>query len=491
MTSLEEIFSIVFYVAILFFIGIRAARRHQTASDFLIGGRSLNFYLTALSAHASDMSAWLFMAFPGKIFSDGLFSAWFAVGLLLFMFLNWQLIAPRIRIKTEEYNSLTFSSFFESRFHDTSGTIRLFTAIMSLVFYTVYLTAGAIAMGDIISILFNIDYAVGMTIGLCLVALYLLIGGYRTLAWVDSFQALFLLGVVIIVPLFLFPKIGGWTGIETAFARRNLSLSFLPDHHAGHTFSSLLLLLLSWGIGYFGQPHIATKFMGIQKASQLRKSMAVGMTWQLIALSAAGFIGVVGVAFFSTGLSNPEYVFITMVKESFHPMISAFIFCAILAATLSTMDSQMLVLASSLTEDVYKRMWRKTAGSKELLWISRAFILIVALFVYTLALLRIGQGSIYKLVAYGWAGLGASFGPLLIFALFGKKTTKYGAWAGIVTGGLLVNVWFYVSATITAALPVAFLCSSLAIYIGSKIRCGKKATLITDHMDPRLKKPPS
>ena len=453
-------------------IGIWSARRHQTASDFLIGARSLNFYLTALSAHASDMSAWLFMGLPSKVFSQGLFESWFTVGLLLFMFLNWLLIAPRIRIKTEEYNSVTFSSFFESRFHDTSGIIRIFTAIVSLLFYTIYLTAGAIAMGDIIQVLFNLNYSTGLTIGICLVVIYLFIGGYRTLAWVDCFQALFLLGVIVIVPLVIFSKIGGWQDITVAFQTRGLSLSLIPDGSPSHSTSALLILLLSWGIGYFGQPHIVTKFMGIKHPSHLRKSMAIGMTWQLIALGAATFVGIIGVAFFTQGTVNPEHIFINMVKDSFSPMLSAFIFCAVLAAILSTMDSQILVLASSLTEDFYKRIFRKTAGSKELLWISRFFIVLIALFVYSLAFFKIG--GIYNLVAYGWSGLGASFGPLLIFGLFSKKTTKYGAWAGILTGGIVVNLWFCLIEDIKPALPTAFLLSSLAIYIGSKVTYKKR-----------------
>ena len=469
MVSLLELVAILLYIAILFIIGLWSARRHQTASDFLIGGRSLNFYLTAFSAHASDMSAWLFMALPSVIFSKGLFQVWFSIGLVFFMFLNWFFIAPNIRIKTEEYNSLTFSSFFESRFHDTSGLIRIFTALMSLLFYTVYLTAGAIAMGDIIELLFNIDYVVGMTVGICLVAIYLFIGGYRTLAWIDCFQALFLLSVIVFVPLFILPKVGGWQGVSRAFHLRDLSFSLLPNG-SNHSIYFLLTLFLSWGLGYFGQPHIVTKFMGIKNHTYLRKAMAVGLTWQCIALSGGILIGIVGVPFFTHGLANPEYVFITMVKDAFPPMIAAFIFCAVLAATLSTMDSQLLVLASSLTEDFYKRICRKTATSKELLWISRFFVLLVSIFIYILAFFKIG--SIYSLVFYGWSGLGASFGPLLIFGLFSKKANKYGAWAGILTGGIAVNIWFYF-VSIESALPMAFLLSSLAIYITSWLTCKK------------------
>jgi solute:Na+ symporter, SSS family len=441
----------------------------------LIGGRSLNFYLTALSAHASDMSAWLFMGLPAQIFSRGFFESWFAIGLWIFMLLNWLLIAPRIRKKTEGYNSITFSSFFESRFHDTSGMIRIFTSLISLLFYTVYLAAGAIAMGDIIEALFNINYHIGMTIGLGLVAVYLFIGGYRTLAWVDCFQALFLLVVIVAVPLIILPKIGGWEGATAALHSKGLSLSLLPDPKRDHSIISILVLLFSWGIGYFGQPHIVTKFMGIRQPSALKKSMAIGMTWQLIVLSAAIFIGLIGVAFFSTVPVDPEYVFINMVKHSFTPALSAFILCAVLAAILSTMDSQMLVLASSLTEDFYKRLFRKTATPKELLHISRLFVALVAVFVYILSFFRVGGGSIYKLVAYGWSGLGASFGPLLLFGLFSKKTTKCGALSGILTGAIVMNIWFYFQKT--SALPAAFSLSSLAIYTVSKLTYGKKDPL--------------
>ena len=479
MYSFDELIAMICYAAILFSIGIWSARRHQTASDFLIGSRSLNFYVTALSAHASDMSAWLFMGLPAQIFQKGLFQAWFAVGLVLFMFLNWLIIAPRIRVKTEEYRSVTFSSFFESRFHDTSGMIRVFTALISLLFYAIYLTAGAIAMGDIIQVLFQINYATGLAIGMCLVALYLFLGGYRTLAWVDCFQALFLLAILLLVPFAVLPKIGGWTGIAYTFREKGLSLSFLPNQALGQTPFALVLLLFSWGIGYFGQPHIVTKFMGIKNPAHLRKSMILGISWQVLALGSAILVGILGVVFFSSGLANPEYVFISLVRESFPSMLSAFILCAVLAATLSTMDSQLLVLASSLAEDFYKKIFRKTASSTELLWVSRVLIAFTALFVYALAFFKIG--GIYQLVDYAWSGLGASFGPLLIFGLFSQTTTKQGAWAGILTGALAVNFWFYffgsTSQGLAATLPISFLLSSLAIYLTSKVTWKKTSML--------------
>jgi len=425
MVTLSELFAVGCYVTILFLIGFFASRRHQTASDFLIGGRSLNFLLTALAAHASDMSAWLFIGLPFLIFTEGLFKVWNAVGLIVFMFLNWLIIATRLRIKTEEYNSLTLSSFFESCFNDTTGLIRIFTAVMAFIFYTIYITAGTIGMGLIINALFGIEYTVAISIGLSLTVLYLFIGGYRGLAWVDCFQALFLLAVILFVPFFLWPKVGGLQGISNAFATKHLTFEIVPDL-SFTAIGSLLFFIVHWGVGYFGQPHIITKFMGIKDPSKLRKSMVVGITWQTLALGAAALIGVIAVSYFSGRVVNPELIFVTMVKETFPPIITAFVLCAVLAAILSTMDSQILILASTLTEDFYKRIFRKNAGSKELLWVSRLFVLLAAALAYIIALMRLE--TIYGLVFYAWAGLGASFGPLVIFALFSKKTNKYGAW---------------------------------------------------------------
>ena len=198
------------YFTILIIIGILSYRRHLSAADFIIGGRSMNYWLTALAAHASDMSSWLFMAYPAVIFTGGLFNAWTAIGLLIFMFLNWQLIAPKIRVATEQYNSLTFSSFFEHRFSDTSGTIRIFTALMSLFFYTIYISSALVGLGFLVETLFNIEYHLGIIIGILIVIPYVFTGGYITLAWIDLFQGIFLMCVILFVPIFIFPKIGGW-----------------------------------------------------------------------------------------------------------------------------------------------------------------------------------------------------------------------------------------------------------------------------------------
>ena len=461
------------YVAILFLIGFLSYRKNQTASDFIIGGRSLNYWLTAMAAHASDMSSWLFLGFPAVIFIGGLFNAWLAVGLTLFMLLNWLFIAPRVRAKTEEYNSMTFSSFFESHFHDTSGMIRIFTAVLSLIFYTIYISAGIVGLGILVNTLFGIDYYIAISVGILVVIPYLFIGGYTTLAWIDLFQGIFLLLVIILVPLVILPKVGGVEGVNLALAHHPRSLSMIPNT-SPLTLWSILFAICGWGLGYFGQPHIITKFMGIKKISHIKKSMLVGMSWQILALGSATYIGLIAYAYFTHGIANPELVFVVMVKETFPPIIMAFILCGVLGATISTMDSQILVLASSLTEDFYKRIFHKNATSKQLLWISRVFVLAVTAFAFIIAFFKIS--TIYSLVLYAWSGLGSAFGPLLVFSLYSKQANKYGAWAGIIVGGVISIIWPLFDKFFPIDVPTlvpGFFLSSLAIYLVSWVTRNK------------------
>ena len=427
-----ELLAVVCYLAVLLVIGFLSYRKHISATDFIIGNRSMNYWLTALAAHASDMSSWLFMGYPAVVFTGGLFNGWSAIGLLVFMYLNWQLIAPKIRVATEQYNSLTFSSFFESRLSDTSGTIRVFTAIMSLVFYTIYISAGLVGLGLLLETLFNINYYWGVLIGIVIVIPYVFTGGYVTLAWIDLFQGFFLMGVIIFVPFFMLHKVGGWAGISHAVQLKDLKMTLFPDFSASTIFE-IIGMTAGWGLGYFGQPHIVTKFMGIRNVHEIVKSKRIGMSWMLISLSAATFVGLVGIAYFPKGLTDTSLVFIEMVRDSFPAFLVGFMLCAVLAATINAMSSQVLVLSSSITEDFYKRIFRKTATSTELLIVARVGVIIVSLIALVIAYGKIS--TIYSLVLYAWSGLGSSFGPLLILSLYWKGINKYGAWVGILSGG--------------------------------------------------------
>jgi sodium/proline symporter len=465
--SLLQISAIICYFVILICIAILSYRKNLTNVDFIMGNRSLNFFLTALAAHASDMSSWLFMAYPAAIFSKGLWQGWTGIGLLFFMFLNWKIVAPKIRVATEQYNSFTLSSFFESRFSDISGLIRLFTALMLFVFYTIYISSMLVGMGLVLHTLFGLDYSLGVIVGVLIVVPYVFIGGYRTLAWIDLFQGLFLLLVILLVPLYLLPSVGWFEGISRVMKMKELTTSLLPDHTL-KTLLDCFFLMVGWGLGYFGQPHIVTKFMGIKNVSEIKNSMRVGMTWMTFALGGATLVGLVGVAFFRS-LSVPENLFILMVKYSFPPFLVGLILCALFATTINAMSSMVLVLSSSIAEDVYKKV-KRGASSKELLRVARLGVIIVSGIAFVIAVAKIS--TIYNLVFYAWSGLGASFGPLVLFCLYSKKVNKYGAWSGLLVGGAVAAIWPLFKGFFSIdvpALPPAFLLSCLSIWVVSRL----------------------
>ncbi len=473
---LLQLGAIVLYFAVLICVAVLSYRKKQSDTDFIIGNRSMNVWLTALAAHASDMSSWLFLGYPAVVFTLGLNQAWTGIGLILCMFLNWQLVAPKIRTATEQYNSLTFSSYFENRLADTSGLIRIFTAIMLFVFYTIYISSALVATGLTLNTLFGIDFHIGVIVGILIVVPYVFTGGYLTLAWIDLFQGLFLMCVVLFVPLYLLPKIGGWTAVFDTIQAKGLTSSLIPDY-SSHTLLQLLFLAAGWGLGYFGQPHIVTKFMGIKNVSEISTSKWIGMTWMVLSLGAATLVGLVGIAFFKSGYTFPSTeVFIRMVSQSFPPFIVGIVLCAIFAASINAMSSMILVLSSSLTEDVYKRVFRKSASPKELLLATRMGVILVSLIAFGIAYGNIS--TIYSLVLYAWSGLGASFGPLILLSLYSKAINKYGAWAGILSGGGIASIWPLIKDFFPLDMPPllpAFFISLLLILIVSYVTKDRKA----------------
>lgn len=459
------------YFCVLLAIGLLSHHRQTSSADFIVGNRSLNFWVTALSAHASDMSSWLFMAFPAAIFIGGLSQAWIAVGLILGMLLNWQFVAKKLRTQTEKYDSYTLSTFFERRFKDDTSILRLLTALMALFFLTCYVSAGLIAMGGIFESLFGINFYVGLTISSVVILIYTFVGGFITVAWTDLFQALFLLAMIILVPVIAFLSLpNGVQDIITVAQTKDIALGFIPDA-SWETLLGIVFLIFSWGLGYFGQPHIVTKFMGINDADNMHKSKYIGMTWQLLALSAAALVGLIGIAFFSEGLANPERVFIEMVKSLFHPLAGGFILCGLLAASMSTMDSQILVCGSVISEDLYRHLFRREASDKELLAISRLGVFLVSGLSLFLALSK--NSTIQEAVLYAWSGLGCAFGPLVLMALYSKRTNKFGAIAGVLVGGIVAGTWDSMNSAITTlAIPAmipGFALSWLSIYTVSAL----------------------
>jgi solute:Na+ symporter, SSS family len=467
--QIQVIAAFIAYFSLLLLLGLIFHKKQTTSSDFIMGNRSLNFWLVALSAHASDMSAWLFMAFPMSIFILGVSQVWIALGLLIGMFLNWQLVAPKLRSMTEKYNCYTLSSFFEKRFKDKSGAIRIISALVMVIFLTHYLSAGLIAMGNLLESLFGLDYFIGLSIAVLVVVIYTFLGGFTTVAWTDLFQGIFLLFMIILVPYMAYSKIDGWGQIVQVAQKQGISLSLAPKANFDDFFS-ISSLALGWGLGYFGMPHIITKFMGIKHVSEMHKSKWLGMTWQLITLSAATIVGLIAIAYFPNGLDKPEMVFVEMVKDLFHPFAAGFILCAIIAANLSTMDSQILVCGSMMSEDLFVPLHQKLPSDRKILWFSKLSVVFISIFALLLAFNR--SSTVLDTVLYSWSGLGSSFGPLVLMSLYSTSINRYGALAGILVGTTISMLWSSLNPLLTdyEILPMipGFFLSAASIYFVSR-----------------------
>lgn len=461
-----HIITFIIYFLVLLGIGLLTSKKSKSDKEYILGNRSLNFWLTALSAHASDMSSWLFLAYPSLIFLGGLFNVWAAIGLSLFMFISWQFIAPKIRTRTEKSNSLTLSAYFEKCLNDKSGSIRVVSALSALLFYTIYISSGLIGLGLLVDSLFHIPYWVGITIGITVVVVYVYTGGYTTVAWIDLFQGFFLLGVIIAVPIFLLIKIGGFESISAWKSPQHI-MSLFPNY-SPKTFLQILFLAAGWGLGYLGQPHIITKFMGAKDVPEVIKSKYLGMSWQILALGGATLIGLLGIYYFPNGLDNAELVILYLVKQNLTPFFSALILCAILAATTNVMAAQILVIASSMSEDLYKKLIRREAKSKELMWVSKFSVLLISVIAFHIAIFKIS--TIYTLVLYAWSGLGSSFGPLILISLYSKSINKYGALSGVIVGALVGAFWPIIDSFMEITIPPlfpGFIFSSFTIFLVS------------------------
>lgn len=445
---MNETHAILLYFSLLIGMALTFHSRKGDLSDFLVGRRSMNSWLTALSAHASDMSSWLFMAFPATIFTFGLFKAWVAIGLLLFMYLNWQFVAPQIRRATEATQSLTFFSYLQNRFGDKNLT--LYASLICLFFYSIYIASGLMGMGLLIEELYGLSYSSALLGSLSVILLCLLLGGYRTLAWIDLFQGCFLLFVLLLAPFCIGAKLGGWSALAPLLSQKSHFLTLFPSLHPS-TFFEIAIMVFGWGLGYFGQPAILTKFMGIERVEEMRQAKWIGMIWMGLSLTAATAIGLVALAFYASPPTHPEMIFVEMVQGTFPPFLSGLILCAVFAATINVISSQMLVIGSSVSEDLYDRFFSSRHFSPLLL--TKLSMLLIAAIAFAIAHFQIT--SIYHLVLYAWSGLGSAFGPLLLFSLYSKSTSRTVAWAAVLTGSLSSALWPWLDTTLATGIDPA------------------------------------
>ncbi|WP_159550086.1 sodium/proline symporter PutP [Citricoccus sp. K5] len=445
MDTTFKLIAILLYFAAMLAIGFYASRKNNDLDDYMLAGRKLPPFVAALSAGASDMSGWLLLGLPGAVYASGLVEAWIAVGLTIGAWLNWKFIAPRLRAYTEvARNSITIPSFLENRFRDRTHLLRIVAGGIVLVYFTFYVSSGMVAGGKFFESSFGSTYLVGMLLVAGVTIVYTLFGGFLGASLTDVAQGLLMLAALIAVPVVALINVGGWgemvdligsadAGMEEGTNR----LSFL----ANATWVGVISAL-AWGLGYFGQPHIIVRFMALRSAKDAVAGRRIGVAWMAICAFGAVMTALVGIAYFQANpgitLDDPETVFLVLAQILFHPFVAGLVLAAVLAAVMSTISSQLIVCSSALVEDLYKLFGRKASARNEL-WLGRGGVILVAIIAILIALDP--EASVLDLVSFAWAGFGASFGPVVILALFWKKFNAWGSLSSLVVGAVIVFWW--------------------------------------------------
>ena len=494
--SMPILIAMVLYMAMVVGIGFICSKKNQNSEDYFLGGRGLGPWVTAMSAEASDMSSWLLMGLPGLAFATGFSQAgWTAIGLILGTYLNWKIIAKRLRHYTEvSENSITVPDFFSNRFKDDRKILSSISAIMILVFFTVYTASGFVACGTLFNSVFGLDYQASMIVCAAVIVIYTSLGGFLAASTTDLIQGL-LMSFAIVVVLIVGIMAAGGVGSVIEYGKGLEGFFDIMKYHdpvSGQAVSQGILPIISglaWGLGYFGMPHILVRFMAIRDPEEVKKSRNIAMTWVLISLTVAVCIGFTGAALYSdiaelAGNGN-QRIFIYMTTHLFKGIIPLFIagiiLSGILAATMSTSDSQLLIASSCVSKDLFQGLFKKEASEKHVLLISRVTTILIALIGIVIAMDE--NSSVFGLVENAWAGFGGAFGPLMVFSLFWRRTNLKGAVAGMLSGGITALVWPFTLAKLGGIFEIycllpAFVISSLLIVVIS---------LCTEEPDNKIK----
>ena len=456
--------SFVGYLALMLGIGFFFSNKQDSLGDYYLGGRKMNKWVVALSAQASDMSGWLLMGLPGAIYVGGFSEAWIGIGLLIGTYLNWKIVAHRLRVYSHACkDSITIPDFICNRFRDPTGVSRIVAAVIILVFFTFYTASGFVSCAKLFTTTFGIgSYETCLWVGAVVVVSYTLLGGYMAVCWTDFIQGSLMFVAIVLVPAIVVCNAGGFAATVDGLNQINPYLQSLFTNASTAKAAGFIGLAscMAWGLGYFGMPHILVRFMSINNPAEVKGSRRIAMSWVTISLGAATVIGLVfhlylkqrGLTLADVG-NDPEKMFMVMINGIFSGGFFARVFAgillsAIMAAIMSTADSQLLVSASSFSNDLYKIVFRKQASNKELIFVSRLAVGAVALAAIFMAMNTQSEffKVVMKMVSFAWAGFGAAFGPLILLALFWRRTNLAGAVAGMIVGAVTCFVWKFVLA---------------------------------------------
>jgi len=464
-------FTFLVYLAVMLGIGLYAYKLTSSSEDYFLGGRSLGPWPTALSAGASDMSGWLLLGLPGYAFASGMESLWLAAGLLLGTWLNWQICAKRLRTYSIQVdNALTIPEYLSRRFQDNSKLLQTISAFFILLFFLFYTSSGLVAGGKLFETVFGLDYSTAVIIGTICVVSYTLFGGFLAVSWTDLVQGLLMSAALVIVPIVALD--GSISDLSNSLQAKNPELLTLWNNTKGEPLTWISIVsLAAWGLGYFGQPHILARFKACRSNKDITTARRIAVSWTAISMVGALLIGFVGIIYVDSNLAgnlaDGETIFMVLVNAVFHPVVAGILLAAILAAIMSTADSQLLVSSSALAEDLYKQLIRKDASSKEIVMIGRIAVVILSLFALMLALNP--DSSVLGLVSYAWAGFGAGFGPAILFSLFWRRMNRNGALAGVLVGSITIVIWKQISGGIFDIYEIVpgFIFASIAIVLVS------------------------
>ena len=480
-TMIAHILAFVIYLGFMIMIGVMYAKKNNSSSDFFLGGRKVGPWMTALSAEASDMSGWLLMGLPGLAYLGGMKEAfWTALGLVIGTYLNWLIVAKPLRKCTIAFgDSITIPEFLTNRFKDKSKVLSTVSVIFIILFFTIYTASGFVACAKLFNSVFGLPYHVGLVLGTIVILLYTVLGGYLAVCATDFIQGTLMFIACIVAAAVMVVVLGGpgeAMASVAAFSERAISGEFgeamqgkfLANQNYGIV---PIISALAWGLGYFGMPHILVRFMGIRSNKEVALSRRIATVWVVIAFIGTLIVGSLGTVYLPEILSPSaaETVFSATIQKMFPAFIGGIFLCAILAAAMSTADSQLLVASSAFSQDIFKGLIKKDATTKEVLSISRIAVFIIAAVAFVLSLDE--NSSIFGLVSYAWAGFGATFGPLVLLALFWKGATAKGAIAGLIGGGVTVVAWHNIPATVAPIfgvyeiLPAFILCLVLAVVV--------------------------
>lgn len=474
MTSqmIAKIAAFVIYLGLMIYVGLKNASKNNSSADFFLGGRKVGPWVTALSAEASDSSAWLLMGLPGLCYLGGVQeSIWTAVGLIVGTYLSWLFVAKPLRKCSITFgDSITIPEFLSNRFKDKSHILSIVSVIFIVLFFTIYTASGFVACAKLFNSVFGLNYHAGLAIGLVVILCYTITGGYTAVCTTDFLQGSLIFIAFIVSTLIVVFSIGGVGDAANVFKNfQELAGTELKAFDGMGIISAL-----AWGLGYFGMPHIIVRFMGIRSNSEVGKARRIGIIWMIISYIGAILIGTLGTVYLKKfGITldsvSAETVFSETMKNMYPAFIAGIFLCAILAASMSTADSQLLAASSAVSQDIFKGLIKKNAEEKEVMIISRFTVFLIALIALLLSLNP--KSSIFNLVSFAWSGFGGTFGPLILLSLYWKRTTAPGAIAGLICGGITDVVWHYIPASVAKIfglyeiLPAFIVCLVVTVLV--------------------------